>query len=214
VGEKGLAGSRSDGYIITHPMLAEQPAKLPFDFICSQAGISDGDATQECHCMEALQTERAIRASVVVEAGLDEVWEAWTTEGGIRTFFAPDARVDLKVGGAYEIYFDPHAEPGNRGAEGVCILALQPKTMLAFTWNAPPHLDRVREQWTHVVIRLRRLGADRTEVILHHDGWGTGDQWDQAFEYFQRAWLKIVLPRLQYRFRVGPVNWEHPPGPA
>jgi len=160
---------------------------------------------------EFFDAERTIRASVVVEAGLDEIWEAWTTEQGIRTFFAPDARVDLKVGGAYEIYFDPDAEPGSRGAEGVRILALQPKTMLAFTWNAPPHLDRVRGQWTHVIVRLRRLAANRTEVTLYHDGWGTGGQWDRAFEYFQRAWIQIVLPRLQYRFSVGPVDWKHPP---
>jgi uncharacterized protein YndB with AHSA1/START domain len=163
--------------------------------------------------VENFETERAIRASVAVEAGLDAVWQAWTTEEGIRGFFAPDARVELKVDGAYEIYFDPQAGPGRRGAEGVRILALQPRTMMAFTWNAPPHLDRVRGQWTHVVIRLRRLGDDRTEVTLHHDGWGTGGQWDRAFEYFQRAWKEVVLPRLRYRFSVGPVDWEHPPEP-
>jgi uncharacterized protein YndB with AHSA1/START domain len=161
--------------------------------------------------MRSSDVERAIRATVVVEAGLDEVWEAWTTEQGVRTFFAPDARVEPKAGGVYEIYFDPQAEPGSRGGEGVRILALQPKTMLAFTWNAPPHLPEVRRQWTHVVVRLHRLGPNRTRVTLSHDGWGTGGQWDRAFEYFQRAWIQVVLPRLQHRFSVGPVNWEHPP---
>jgi len=147
----------------------------------------------------------------VVEAGLDQVWAAWTTEEGVRTFFAPDARIRLEVGGPYELYFDLQAEPGSRGAEGVQILALQPKTMLAFTWNAPPHLDQVRGQWTHVVVRLRRLEANRTEVTLFHDGWGKGGQWEQAFDYFQRAWKQVVLPRLRYRFDVGPVDWEEPP---
>ena len=147
----------------------------------------------------------------MVEASLDQVWAAWTTEEGVRTFFAPDARIRLEVGGPYELYFDLQAEPGSRGAEGVQILALQPKTMLAFTWNAPPHLDQVRGQWTHVVVRLRRLEANRTEVTLFHDGWGKGGQWEQAFDYFQRAWKQVVLPRLRYRFDVGPVDWEEPP---
>jgi uncharacterized protein YndB with AHSA1/START domain len=146
-----------------------------------------------------------------VPADLEAVWEAWTTEEGIRSFFAPDACVELKVNGAYEMYFDPGAEPGSRGAEGVRILALHPGKMLAFTWNAPPHLPEVQGQWTHVIVRLRRLEADRTEVTLHHDGWGTGGQWDRAFEYFQRAWGQVVLPRLQYRFSIGPVDWDHPP---
>ena len=56
-----------------------------------------------------------------------------------------------------------------------------------------------------------RLAAERTEVTLHHDGWGTGGQWDRAFEYFQRAWKEVVLPRLRYRFSVGPVDWKDPP---
>lgn len=160
--------------------------------------------------IESFPAERAIRARIVVEAGLDEVWKAWTTESGVRSFFAPDCHIELRVDGPYEIYFDPGAKPGSRGAEGVRILALQPKTMLAFTWNAPPHLDQAREQWTHVIVRLRRLKKDRTEVTLVHNGWGVGDQWDQAYEYFQRAWTQVVLPRLQYRFSVGPVDWEHP----
>jgi hypothetical protein len=38
-----------------------------------------------------------------------------------------------------------------------------------------------------------------------------GGEWDQAYEYFQRAWNRVVLPRLKYRFAVGPIDWQHPP---
>jgi uncharacterized protein YndB with AHSA1/START domain len=124
--------------------------------------------------MELPNTERAIQAEIVVPAGLDAVWKAWTTEEGIRSFFAPGAKVRLEVGGPYEIYFDPQAEAGRRGAEGVRILALQSKRMLAFTWNAPPHLPEVRGQWTHVVVRFHELGPERTRLTLFHDGWGEG----------------------------------------
>jgi uncharacterized protein YndB with AHSA1/START domain len=48
-------------------------------------------------------------------------WMAGTTPEGIRTFFAPDCKVDLRVDGAYEIYFSPQAEPGERGGEGMRI---------------------------------------------------------------------------------------------
>jgi hypothetical protein len=84
--------------------------------------------------------------------------------------------------------------------------------MLAFTWNAPPHLSEVRGQLTHVLIRLQPLGERRTRVTLVHSGWGEGGQWDEAFQYFERAWAHIVLPRLRYRFSVGPVDWDNPPG--
>jgi uncharacterized protein YndB with AHSA1/START domain len=153
--------------------------------------------------------ERIVRAEVTVEAGVDAVWEAWTTEAGARTFFAPDCRIQLKIDGPYEIFFNLEAEPGERGGEEMRVLAFQPKTMLSFTWNAPPRLPNVRGQRTHVVVRLKELSEERTQVTLTHDGWGEGEEWDEAFAYFARAWGEVILPRLQHRFAVGPVDWDN-----
>jgi uncharacterized protein YndB with AHSA1/START domain len=155
--------------------------------------------------------ERTIRTEVTVEASVDEVWDAWTTEVGITAFFAPACNVTLRIDGPYEIYFDPDAAPGQRGGEGMRVLAFQPKTMLAFTWSAPPHLSRVRRQRTHVLIRLHPLDEGRTKVTLTHSGWGEGGEWDAAYTYFQRAWQQVVLPRLAHRFSVGPIDWDDPP---
>jgi uncharacterized protein YndB with AHSA1/START domain len=161
--------------------------------------------------MTQQHTEQVVFGQVVVEAPVPEVWKAWTTHRGAESFFAPQCMIDPRPGGAYEIYFDPQAKRGERGAEDMILLALQPERMLSFTWNAPPHLATVRGQMTHVVVRLEEVPGDRTRVSLCHDGWGEGGEWDQAFEYFQRAWLRVVLPRLRYRFAVGPVDWQNPP---
>src|SRR5260221_13926725 len=88
--------------------------------------------------LPALCDERVIRKQVVVKASPDAVWKAWTTPDGIKSFFAPDARVEARPGGAFEIYFNPFAEPGLKGADGMRFLALQEGRMLSFTWNAPP----------------------------------------------------------------------------
>ncbi|MFC1853720.1 SRPBCC domain-containing protein, partial [candidate division CSSED10-310 bacterium] len=146
--------------------------------------------------------------AVIIEAGLNNVWEAWTTKAGLESFFAPVCHIDLCVDGLYEILFNPDGEPGFRGAEGMRIMAFQSRKMLAFTWNAPPHLTSVRQQLTHVVIRFHELAADQTKVTLHHDGWGQGGEWDQAFDYFTSAWLEVVLPRLKQRFITGPIDWN------
>ncbi len=155
--------------------------------------------------------EPAICGEVTCRATISQVWDAWTTETGITSFFAPACHIDFRVGGDYEILFDPSAPPGQRGAEGVRLLAIQKHKMISFTWNAPPHLTTIRDQWTHVTIRFFEISPERTMVTLHHDGWGDGGEWDEAFQYFTRAWLQIVLPRLAYRFRVGPVDWNNPP---
>lgn len=146
--------------------------------------------------MPGTDADRAILAEVLVDAKLGDVWQAWTTEEGIKSFFAPGCRIELRVDGPYEMIFLPDGEPGQRGGEGVRFLAIQHEKMLSFTWNAPPHLARVRKQWTHVVLRFFEVDGGRTRVTLRHDGWGEGDEWDEAFAYFEHAWLKIVLPNL------------------
>jgi uncharacterized protein YndB with AHSA1/START domain len=155
--------------------------------------------------------ERSIYAEVTIAASIDQAWEAWTTAAGAQSFFGPLCRIELRPHGAYEILFDLEAEPGKRGGESMLVLAVQPKTMLAFTWNAPPELPTVRGQMTRVIIRLRALDAAHTLVSLRHDGWGEGGEWDAAFNYFVRAWKQVVLPRLKYRFEVGPIDWNHLP---
>lgn len=128
----------------------------------------------------------------------------------MKSFFAPDCKVDPRPGGAYEIFFSPTSPAGLRGGEGCQVLAVQLKKMFAFTWTAPPSIPAIRRQYTHVVIRFS-LEDEGTRVSLYHDGWGKGAEWDRTFAYFDTAWNKIVLPRLAYRFMHGPVDWDNLP---
>jgi len=150
--------------------------------------------------------ERAIDKEVVVNATLAQAWDAWTTREGIRSFFAPDAEVEPRVGGAFHIHMDPGGAPGMKGADEMRYMALQPQKMLSFDWNAPPHLPEARAQRTFVVVRFAAVDDKTTRVTLHHTGWGDGGQWDQAYAYFDRAWGG-VLANLQKRFDSGPYDW-------
>ncbi len=154
----------------------------------------------------ALADERAIDAQIVVAAPIEKVWQAWTTRAGIQTFFAPDAEIDPRVGGAFHIHMDPLAEPGMKGADEMRFMALQRPTMLSFDWNAPPSLPEARAQRTFVVVRLEPVDADSTRVTLHHTGWGEGGEWDKTYAYFDRVW-PVVLRKLKASFETGPADW-------
>lgn len=154
---------------------------------------------------------RAIECEVSVRADIQKVWDAWTTPEGTATFFAPAANIELFPGGHYEILFNPAAESGEQGAEGMRVLAVQKPAFLSFTWNAPPHLSDVRGQNTIVEVRLSSLVDSETLVQLRHGAWGNGGQWEDAYNYFSRAWTKTVLPRLKYSFETAPVDWSNPP---
>jgi len=166
-------------------------------------------AQQQFHAGEEKPAKptRAIRKTVTVSAPVDDVWAAWTTAEGARTFFGPDARIELKPGGAYEIYFNPEEAEGLQGSEGCKVLAFRKPQFLVFSWNAPPEIPTIRESKmkTRVEVRLESAG-DRTDVSLTHSGWGTGADWDETFDYFERAW-DVVLSHLKDRFDNGPLDW-------
>jgi uncharacterized protein YndB with AHSA1/START domain len=157
--------------------------------------------------LSAAAAERALDKDSVIKAGLDQAWAAWTTRDGITSFFAPDAEIEPRVGGAFHIFINPYAPPGSKGADEMRYLALQPQKMLSFDWNAPPSLPAVRQQRTVVIVRFEAVDDQTTRVRLHHVGWGEGGEWDQAYAYFDQAWGR-VLGNLQKRFDTGqPMDW-------
>ena len=158
-----------------------------------------------------MRESRKVECEATVPGPIKAVWDAWTSEEGALTFFSPAARIVAEPNGPYEILFNPDAPDGTQGAEGMRVLAVQSPTFLSFTWNAPPHLPNVRGHRTHVEVRLTSIDEAHTHVQLSHGGWGEGGQWDEAFDYFSRAWPKVVLPRLVYRFENGPIDWHNPP---
>ncbi len=145
-----------------------------------------------------------------VNAPLEEVWAAWTTADGLRSFFAREAVVDPIVDGEFSILFFPDAPAGQRGAEGNRVVAIEPQKRLLITWNCPPWLKDIVGQRALVEYRFLETGAGTTKVQVKHFGWGSGADWENARRYFEGAWV-VVLARLEYRFRNGPIEWDSVP---
>jgi len=167
--------------------------------------------------MPALSQTQALDRNIFIETVLDapvpEVWNSFTTEEGLESFFAPECRIDLRVRGLLDIYFYPEAPAGQRGAEGMRIMSVERNRMFSFTWSNPRDFPEIQGQLTHVTLKFYPDGKrkDLTRLVLIHDGWGDGEIWDQAYQYYIRAWRDEILYRLHYRYDRGPVNWRNPP---
>jgi len=170
----------------------------------STMGDQDNPSSTPASANHSSPAERVLRKEVNVSASLADVWRAWTTSEGAATFFAPEAKIELAVGGAYEIYFKPDQPDGSRGTEGCRVLSYLPMRMLSFEWNAPPSIPRLRQAGakTHVVLEFEELPAGQVQVTMSQLGFGQGEDWDKYYDYFDRAW-PWVLGELQKRFAPG-----------
>jgi uncharacterized protein YndB with AHSA1/START domain len=159
--------------------------------------------------------DRTIRKQVVVDASLKEVWEAFTTNQGAHTFFAPKTKINLTLGGSYEVYFHPENPHGTRGCEEECrIHSIVPMKSLAFTWGIEPEpgtqILRDAGLTTIVFLDFKELSAHKTLVHFTNVGWGQGPEWDKSYDFFTKAWDQ-VLGWLRIRFAKGPIDWSNPP---
>ncbi|OLD79057.1 hypothetical protein AUF62_00730 [archaeon 13_1_20CM_52_20] len=139
---------------------------------------------------------RILRKETITSALITDVWTVWTTNEGVTSFLAPKANIKLEDNGPYEILFDPEAPLGFRGTEGCKILGL----------------EQIRRHKTRVDIYFERVEA-LTKVRVEHSGWQWGEEWDEAYEFFDHAW-DLDLARMQQRFASGPIDWSKPYVPA
>lgn len=143
--------------------------------------------------------EKHIYKEIVIPARITEVWNAWTVKKELLKFFAPEAEIELKIGSKYEMYFLPDKPAGLRGGEGNRILSFIPEKMLSFEWNAPPNFPNVRQEKTWCVLFFEKIDLNSTKIEFYHLGWQKGNEWDQVYDYFQKAW-DFVLGNLRTFF--------------
>lgn len=141
-----------------------------------------------------------------VTVPVEKVWKILTTEAGLKSFFSPHVEAQFYPGGNFVILFDMEAPEGQRGSEGMHILAMEENRFLSFTWNSPPVIQSLRDQMTTVLIHLEPT-KEGTLIIFRNVGYGYSKEWQKSRAYFENAWGNIVLPRLKYALESGPYNW-------
>jgi uncharacterized protein YndB with AHSA1/START domain len=142
--------------------------------------------------------KKIIRKQRIINCSLPAAWQKWTTREGLLSFFGKDNKIELKIGGPYEIYMLMDNPPGLRGTEGCKVLSFLPESMLSCTWNAPPHFPNIRNSDYHtwIVVNFKSVDQHKTEVEINHLGWPDYEEWNKVFEYFVGAW-ELVLNWLE-----------------
>jgi uncharacterized protein YndB with AHSA1/START domain len=141
----------------------------------------------------ATPTKASVK-EVILPIPVEQAWALWADSNGATSYGVPQgANIELRPGGKYEIYFDKNAPEGERGSEGCQVLSFNPYRMISFTWNAPPTLTQLRKAnaRTQVNVFFDKV-PEGTKVRLVQHGLGIGKEWDQYYDYFDKAWTMVL----------------------
>lgn len=153
---------------------------------------------------------KVLRKEVTLTVPLEDVWSAWTTTGGVVTFLAPKANIELRIAGPYELFFDLKAPVGFQGTEGCKVLGFEKMKSLAFEHLAPPRFPNVRRVKTQAGLAFEELQRGGiVKVSIAHSGFLEGEEWDEFFDFCSWSW-DLALGRFQHRFSSGPIDWKNP----
>ncbi|MBX3388161.1 MAG: SRPBCC domain-containing protein [Phycisphaeraceae bacterium] len=131
----------------------------------------------------------AIDVSIAVNAPRGDVYNRFTTSDGWKKFMGTQADLDLRIGGQWEIYFDPNAKIGSNGCQ---VLSYVPDEMVSFSWNAPPKFSEERAKRTWVVVTFTDAAGGKSNVRLRQFGFATDGNWPEVKEYFVKAWPRVL----------------------
>jgi uncharacterized protein YndB with AHSA1/START domain len=155
---------------------------------------------------------RVLRQSLDVPATPRDVWDAFTTTEGVRSWAVPVAHVDFRLGGIWESTYDLDGRIGAPGNIKNQILSYVPLRMVSFqAIAAPPTFpfrDLLKDIFTVVEIDDQSPGLVRVTVSMM--GYRTGEGYDTIYRHFA-AGNAYSLRQLKRRFVEGRRQWGTPP---
>src|ERR1700722_16974313 len=175
--------------------------KAPFYLVVLAGLIIPAPGAAPAHAEDARPVDptQELIIELSIPAPLPEVWKAFTTTDGLKSWLAPEVAVDLRKGGDWLVKF-----PGSTA--GGTIVSFVPQKELILSALAPDRFPHVRAARTHAVFTFTAKG-NITLVRLSQTGWQHGKEWDAAYEYLASA-NGEMLAMLHHRFVAGPTDWQ------
>lgn len=127
-----------------------------------------------------------ILIQVTVPLPVPMIYGALTKSEQLSGWLCHSASVRAEPGGEYVLAFREPEPFESRGK----VLRLTPDLDLGFSWFAPPRFARLMNEGpspTNVYLRLQE-SPEGVDVTLEHEGWGSGEAWEEARSWHFHFW--------------------------
>lgn len=124
---------------------------------------------------------------VVVEAPVEEVWNAYTTEEGWRSWASPVVEIDLRAGGTIRTHYGADAKIGDPGTNTLHILNYVPLRLLTLQAEVEDRWPEVMKQdagnLMNVIIFESPTPA-QTRILSYGVGYRDSEAYTELMNFF------------------------------
>jgi uncharacterized protein YndB with AHSA1/START domain len=130
-----------------------------------------------------------IVAEAVIGAPVHEVWAAWSTSEGLRSWLAPHAEIEMRVGGTMRVNYSAAGSLDDPQVIVNTVLAFEPDRMLSIqVGRAPanfPFPNAIFRMWT--VMYFEPAESDHTRVRVVGLGFTADEESRRMRAFFERG---------------------------
>jgi hypothetical protein len=134
--------------------------------------------------------EKVLRIEMTLPVSIEKAWQLFTTDEKLKTWIAPLAHIELKSGGYIVTNYDSAKKLTDSTSIKLPLISFIDKELLVLKVILNNHFDKsVRDTDDNLqeIIQFRRIDDSHTVVISSMIGWGTGSEWDKAYNFFVRG---------------------------
>ncbi|MHA2294374.1 MAG: SRPBCC family protein [Candidatus Hodarchaeales archaeon] len=138
-----------------------------------------------------------IQVETEIQSSLSSAWTAWTKSELLTEWFSPEANIDPRVGGPFELFFDP-ANHEHQSTIGCVFINIEENELIEFTWKGPNQFAALMNDTSSLTTVKVEFSGDEKKTLLklQHEGWKSSNAWNEARNWHEEQW-NLVLDELK-----------------
>lgn len=140
--------------------------------------------------------QNIIKIKMEFECEVHQAFNLFTVSELLESWLTEKAEVEPEVGGKYELFWEPESREIN-STIGCKVTGIEKDKYISFEWKGPAQFRSFMnstDPLTHVVVFFSPDNSDlnKTNIYIFHTGWRKDPEWQEARNYFDRVWTKVL----------------------
>ncbi|MEO6188201.1 MAG: SRPBCC domain-containing protein [Ginsengibacter sp.] len=137
-----------------------------------------------------LSGEKVLRLEVIVPIDKKKVWQYFTKDELLQKWIAPLVHIDLKTGGSIITNYNKNASLNDGSSIRLAIVNYLEEQLLTLKVKLNDNFSqKLQDEDGNLqeLIQIEDTGDQKTRIISSMIGWGKGEDWDKAYDFFAKG---------------------------